>query len=53
MNHTVFWDFAPYSRVEIHQLSAMNRFFQLQSRLFYLENDGSKLLRNDGKYPPD
>ena len=53
MNHTVFCDIAQCSLAEIHQLSAINRCFQLQCTLYYLENDGSRLLRNDGKYLPD
>jgi len=52
MKHTLFCDIAPCSLVEIHLLSAINCFFQLQSTLFYLENDGGRSLRNDGKYPP-
>jgi len=52
MNHTEFCNIAPFSLVDIHQLSAINPCFQLQSTLFYLENDGNRLLRNDGEYPP-
>jgi hypothetical protein len=51
MNHTVFCDIEPCSLAELHQLSAINPCFQLQSTLFYLENDGNRLLRNMDKYP--
>jgi hypothetical protein len=53
MKHNVFSDITPYSLVDIHQLSATNRCFQFQNKLYHLENNSCRLIRNYGKCPLD
>jgi hypothetical protein len=41
----VFWDMTPCSVVDIHQL--------FRGLFFYLEDCGSRFIRNVGSFPPD